>query len=678
MDRNEAKIRIDKLKKTINKYRYAYHILNKSLISDEALDSLKHELFKLEQQFPEFITPDSPTQRVAGKPLKGFKKVSHGTPMLSLEDVFSPEELKEWYNRIYKLVPNKKLDFFVELKIDGFAISLIYEKGVLKTASTRGDGKVGEDVTQNLKTIESLPLRLEIHQNYTNKKIQKKLEEIIEGGKIEIRGEVYMAKKVFEEINQEQKKKGLPTYANPRNLAAGSVRQLDPKITASRKLDFLAYDLITDVGQTTHLQEHEICHILGFKTDRLARYCSTLDEVINFWEKIQQKRDKLPYQIDGVVVNVNNNDIFKKLGIVGKAPRAAIAFKFSPKESTTIVEDIIVQVGRTGVLTPVAVLKPVQIGGVTITRATLHNEDEIKRLGVKIGDTVIVQRAGDVIPIIGKVLPNLRTGKEKEFKMPKNCPICSEKVEKKEGEVAYRCVNLKCPARQRENLYHFVSKKAFDIKGLGSKIIDRLVEEGFIVDAADIFKLKEIDLAQLERFGEKSAKNLISAISKSREISLEKFIYSLGIPHVGEETAIDLAKFFGSFDKFSKAKLEDLLKVKDVGEIMAKSIIEWFKNKYNQNLIKKLKQFVKIINPKKTKFKKIFESKNFVLTGELESMTRDKAKEKIRQLGGNISSSVSKNTDYLIFGENPGSKYEKAKKLNIKILSEKQFLDMIK
>lgn len=681
MNRKEAKIRIEKLKKAINKYRYAYHVLNKSLISDEALDSLKHELYKLEQQYPEFITPDSPTQRVAGKPLKGFKKVKHFIPMISLEDVFSEEELFEWEKRIQKLIANKKLEYFTELKIDGFAISLIYEKGIFKVGSTRGDGKIGEDVTQNLKTIESIPLKLEIHKQYLyqklNKKILKNLEKILKDGKIEVRGEVYMTKRAFDEVNKEQKRKGLPTYSNPRNLAAGSVRQLDPKITASRKLDFLAYDLITNLGQTFHSEEHEICHILGFKTDKFARICKNLNEVIDFWREAQKKREELAHLIDGVVVNINNNNLFEKLGVVGKAPRGAIAFKFPPKESTTIVKDIIVQVGRTGVLTPVAVLKPVKVGGVIITRATLHNEDEIKRLELKIGDTVIVQRAGDVIPEVVKVLKNLRTGKEKEFKMPKRCPVCKEKIVKKEGEVAYRCINKDCPARKRENLYHFVSKKAFDIKGLGPKIIDRLVEEGFIFDPSDIFKLKKEDIYQVERFAEKSAQNLITAINKSRSISLEKFIYALGIPQVGEETAIDLANYFGSLEKLSKSKIEDLKRIEDIGDVVAKSIFNWFNDKYNQNLIKKLKKYISIKNPK-IKIKQPLKNKKFVLTGKLENFTREEVKKKIRSLGGDISSSISRNIDYVLSGKDPGSKYQKAKKLGIKIILEKEFLDMIK
>ena len=464
MTKQQVKERIKKLKKEINHHRYMYHVMDRLDIPEAALDSLKHELFKLEQDYPDLITQDSPTQRVGGQPLAKFKKVAHSTRMLSLEDVFSEEELEEWVARIQKLVLDKKLDFFAELKVDGFAISLEFENGVFAVGSTRGDGMVGEDVTQNLKTIESIPLKLEQTRNRCgtdaelNEKIIKNIDDKIRNGRIEIRGEVYMTKKTFEEINKEQKKRNEPLYANPRNTAAGSIRQLDPKIAASRKLDFLAYDVVTDVGQKTHEEEHLICKMLGFRTDKFARLCGNEKEVMEFWENISRRREKLEYLIDGVVVSVNSNELFEDLGIVGKAPRGAVAFKFAPMEATTKIENIVVHVGRTGALTPVAHLKPVKVAGVTISRASLHNIDEINRLGAKIGDTVIVQRAGDVIPDITKVLTGLRTGKEKKFHMPKNCPVCGENAIRMQGEVAYKCINKKCLAKKRENLYHFVSK----------------------------------------------------------------------------------------------------------------------------------------------------------------------------------------------------------------------------
>jgi len=676
MKKEEAKKRIEKLKKLINYHRYLYHVLNRQEISDAALDSLKHELYKLEQQFPEFITLDSPTQRVAGKPLEGFKKVEHKFPMLSIEDVFSEEEIRDWEDYLKRLTPSQKFDYFAELKIDGFAISLVYKNGIFKVGSTRGTGTVGEDVTQNLKTIESIPLKLEIHGQLPSKEIEEKLKKLIKKGEIEVRGEVYMDIKDFERLNKQLEKRGEKTFANPRNLAAGSIRQLDPKLAASRPLKFLAYDVVTDLGQIKHSEEHQILLVLGFKTDK-GKECKNLDEVIDFWKEISKKREKFPFQIDGIVINVNDNSIFQKLGVVGKSPRGIRAFKFSPKQATTIIEDIKLQVGRTGAITPVAHLKPVEVGGVTISRATLHNEDEIKRLGVKIGDTVIVGRAGDVIPDVIQVLPELRTGREREFKMSKNCPICGTKLIKPEGEAIWRCPNPKCPAREREYFYHFASRGAFDIVGLGPKIIDRLLDEGLISDPADLFLLKEGDISQLERFAEKSAENLILAIQSKKKITLAKFIYALGIRNVGEETAQDLAEHFDSLEKLKKVSLSELQEVMDVGPVVGESIYDFFQKKRNLKFIEKLKKVrVEIIIEEKPKYQPL-KGKIFVLTGALETMTREEAKEKIRILGGEISESVSKKTDFVVIGKEPGLKFEKAKNLGIKTINEKEFLELI-
>jgi len=669
MRKEQAKQRIDKLKKLINYHRYLYHVLDRQEISDSALDSLKKELFDLEKKFPEFITPDSPTQRVGGEPLDKFEKVRHPEPMLSFNDAFSEKDMKEWLERIFKLLTEeekKEIDFYCELKIDGLAIELIYKNGILKTGSTRGNGIIGEDVTQNLKTIEAIPLRL-------------REEEIKVPKEVVVRGEVFIPKKEFEKVNREQKKKNLPTYANPRNLAAGSVRQLDPKITASRRLDSFAYELITDFGAKTHQQKHEILKKLGFKTNPHNRYCENLEKVFEFHKYAQKIREKLDYEIDGIVVIVNSNKIFKKLGVVGKAPRGAIAFKFPLKQTTTVVKNIRVQVGRTGVLTPVAYLKPVKLGGVTISRATLHNEDEIKKLDVRIGDTVIVGRAGDVIPDIIKVLPELRTGKEKKFKMPKKCPVCGAKVEKKAGEVAYYCTNQNCFARQKEYFYHFVSKGAFDIEGLGPKIVDQLLSEGLVSSPADLFVLKKGDLLPLERFAEKSAENLIKAIQERKEITLPRFIYALGIRNVGEETARVLAEHFCTLENLRKATLEELEKIKDIGPVVAKSIFNWFSLERNIKFLERLKEAGVSIKYQKTKPKRQkLTGKIFVFTGALATMTREQAKEKIRELGGEVSESVSKKTDFVVVGKDPGSKYEKAKKLGIKIINEQEFLTMIK
>jgi len=699
MTKEEAKKRIEKLKKVINHHRYLYHVLNKQEISDAALDSLKHELFKLEEMYPEFITPDSPTQRVAGKPLEGFKKVSHPLPMLSMEDVFSEKELRDWEDYLNRLAPHhfsqksgEGVEYFAELKIDGFAITLIYENGIFLAGATRGDGKIGEDVTQNLKTIESIPLSLEIRRKLPeNEEIAKNLQKLIEKGKIEIRGEVYMEKKAFEKFNEEQRKRSLAPFANPRNLAAGSIRQLNPKLAASRPLKFLAYDIVTDFGQEKHSQEHRILTALGFKTDP-GRECQSLQETVEFWREVAKKRETLPFLIDGIVINIDDNSLFKKLGVVGKSPRGSRAFKFAPQQATTVIEDIKLQVGRTGAVTPVAHLKPVQVGGVTITRATLHNEDEIKRLGVKIGDTVIVGRAGDVIPDVVKVLPDLRTGKEREFHFPKNCPVCEAKLKRPESEVVWRCPNPNCGARKRESLYHFTSKKAFDIEGLGPKIIDQLFDENLISSAPDLFELKEGDLIPLERFAEKKTQNIIEAIKKSKKISLARFIFSLGIRHVGEETAIALANYLssvsedgdemkfhrlGSIEKLKKTTKEELEKIPDIGPEVSESIYDFFQEKRNQKLIDDLiRAGVKILTPERVGKK--LTGRTFVLTGTLETITREEAKEKIRLLGGEISETVSKKTNYIIVGKKPGSKYERAKELGVKTINEKEFLHLIK
>ena len=668
MDKNTAKERIDKLKTTINKHRYLYHVLDRQEISDEALDALKKELFDMEQEFPDLVTPDSPTQRVAGKPLKQFKKIKHPESMLSFNDAFDNNDMVEWEQRFERILPEaKKHGYYCELKIDGLAIELTYKKGLLDTGSTRGDGAIGEDVTQNLKTVDAIPLKLKIEN------LKFKIPE-----QLVVRGEVFITKNDFERINKEQKKAGLKIYANPRNLAAGSIRQLDPKITASRHLDSYAYSLITDFGQKTHEDEHLILKTLGFKTNPHNKAVPNMGEVNKFRDYWEKEREKLNYEIDGVVVVLNHNNTLHRLGVVGKAPRGAIAYKFSPKESETVVEDIIVQVGRTGVLTPVAVLRPVQIGGTTVSRATLHNLDEIKRLGVKIGDTVIVGRAGDVIPDVKKVLKELRTGKEKEFHMPRKCPVCGEPIEKIEGQVAYRCVNRGCPAIKREAIYHFVSRKALNIDGVGPKIIDALMDAGLVQDYADLFTLKVEDLQNLDRFAEVSSANVIKAIDDRRKVPLARFVYALGIMHVGEETAHVLAQHFHTLDKIASASEEELTAVEDIGPIVAHSIAEWFKRPYHKKLLTKFKKAgVKIINDKGIA-KSRLSGKIFVLTGTLETLGRDEAKEKIRELGGDISGSVSKNTDYVVAGSEPGSKYDQAQKLGVKILDEKEFLAMLK
>jgi DNA ligase (NAD+) len=684
MDKKTATERVEKLRALINYHRYQYHVLDNQEISEAALDSLKKELFDLEQKFPDLITSDSPTQRVAGQPLREFAKVSHPEPMLSLNDTFDEADTKEWETRLEKAIPNSTAHgYFGELKIDGLAIELSYDKGIFTVGSTRGDGRIGEDVTPNLRTIEAIPLDLlppeEIKSNLKNLKVEHAWSTIKTAlnNRITVRGEVFLNRKDFEAINKNQAKAGLKIYANPRNLAAGTIRQLDPQITASRKLDSFAYSLVTDLGQRTHQEEHLILKALGFKTNAHAQFLNNLKEVQIFRDKWEKEREKLAYEIDGVVVIVNDNPMFQRLGIIGKAPRGAIAYKFAPKEAETIVQNIVVNVGRTGALTPLAMLRPVNIGGVTVSRATLHNIDEIKRLGVKIGDTVIVGRAGDVIPDIKKVLPELRTGKEKEFKMPKKCPVCSEPVEKIEGQVAYYCANRNCPAIKREALYHFISRRAFDMAGIGPRVIDQLMDAGLIKDSADLFNLTKEDFLNLDRFAEKSASKAISTIRSKTKVPLNRFIYSLGIDHVGEETAFTLARRFKTFDTFMDATPQALQNISDIGPVVSESIIEWFSHPYNKKLLEKFKKAGLTIIPEKEGSNKL-DGKTFVITGTLESMSRDQFKERIRDLGGEISSSVSKNTDYVVAGAEPGSKFDKAQKLGVRILNEKEFLSLIR
>jgi DNA ligase (NAD+) len=720
MNREQAKRRIEKLREEINYHRYQYHVLDKTEISDAALDSLKNELFKLEQEYPEFITADSPTQRVGGQPLPKFEKVRHSQPMMSLFDAFSEEDIRDWEERLKRIIVGKSpqpplsrghFEYYCELKMDGLAASLVYENGFLVRGATRGDGTTGEDVTQNLKTIEAIPLKLRRPSDSELEKIgfvgqeKKNLQEIIAKGKIEIRGEAIMTSKVFAGLNKKYKKEGKPLFANPRNAAAGSIRQLDSKIMRERKLDFYVYSMIINPSTPSpspasassrereifgkHKQEHELARALGFKVLKHNKYCPTLKEVIDFHHYWEKQRASLPFECDGIVAKVNDLTLWPRLGFVGKGPRYIMAYKFAAEQGTTRVKDVIWQVGRTGALTPIAVLEPTRVGGVTVSHSTLHNMDEITRLGLKIGDTVIIERAGDVIPKVIKVLPNLRSGSEKKISVPARCPICESKVERVKGEVAFRCINKNCYAANLRGLMHWTSRGAVDIEGLGPKIIEQLVKQGLVSDISDFYKLTREDMEPLERFAEKSADNLIKAIEARKELDLARFIYGLGIRHVGEESALILAKQFSIFNfQFSISKitnffknltLEDLEKLPDVGPIVGKSIYDWFHDKHNLELLGKLEKngvFIKKQESKKTTKQNLL-GKTFVLTGSLESLTRDEAKAKIRELGGDISSSVSKNTDYVVAGAEPGSKHEKAKKFGVRILGEKELLKMI-
>lgn len=699
---NEAKKRIIKLRQEIERHNYLYHVLDKPEISDAALDSLKNELVSLENKHPELITPDSPTQRVSGKALAGFQKVEHSLAMLSLFDAFSEEDMLAWEDRMIKLLKqaekmNQALSYYAELKMDGLAISLIYKNGILVKAATRGDGRVGEDVTANIKTITSIPLRLrvptkqEIIKLGLTASIVEQVFSNLETGEIEIRGEVIMTEAVLKKLNEQYKKLNKPLLANARNAAAGSIRQLDPKVTAERKLDFYCYDIATDFGIEFHSQEHALAKLLGIKVLDLNKECKNINELISFHHNWENNRSKLPFECDGVVAVVNDIKLWPILGIVGKGPRYMMAYKFANEQATTKLLKVEWQIGRSGTLTPTARLEPVRVKGVMISNATLHNFDEIKRLGVKIGDTVIIERAGDVIPKIIASLEKLRDGTEKTIKPPTNCPICGTAVIQKSGEVAYRCPNKNCYAVNLRRLMHWSSKTGLDIDNLGPKIIEQLVIANLVSDPADFYSLTKDDLLSLDRFAEISTANLIKSIADSRVASLEKFLYALGIEHVGEETALLLAKQIVYWSKQVKQTIKtpldlvnlfttisqvDLEKLPDVGTKVATSIINWFAQPANKNFLKKLTTYGFVINlPKITNGK--LNNKSFVLTGTLSNFSREEAKSLVRKNGGQISESVSKQTDYVVVGENPGSKYEKAKKLGVKVLSEKEFTNLI-
>ncbi len=690
LNKIDAAARAEKLRALINEERYAYHVLDAASLSEGALDSLKHELWEIERAYPELVTPDSPTQRVAGKALPQFGKVPHAKRMLSLEDVFTREEFEEWLDRLRRRVPSLETDLYAEIKMDGLAVSLEYEKGVFVRGSTRGDGRVGEDITQNLKTIDAIPLALRRPSAGELKTFLKSfgegldhvmLEKIVTrllGGRLEARGEAYMTKKTLEKINAAAKKNGEPEFANPRNAAAGALRQLDPSVTAKRQLDFFAYDLVTHDGLVTHEQCHEILKLLGLPANPLNARCASADETQTLYDRVQKKRDALAYWIDGVVVGINNLTTFERLGAVGKAPRGMVAYKFPAETVTTIVREVRWQVGRTGTITPVAVMDPVRVAGTTVRHATLHNLDEIKRLGLKIGDTVVLQKAGDVIPKITQVLPRLRTGEEKGIAAPRSCPSCGEPVTRREGEVALVCDNQNCEAKDLGRLLHFVSKRAFDMDGVGEKIVEQLIDAGLVSEPADLFELTPGDLEPLEGFAEKSAAQTVASIQGAKKITLNRLVLALGIRHVGEETAVELATAFGSLEKLRGASLEALKEISQIGDVVAQSVYDYFRSPKHQSEIDRLLAVgVEIEKPKKGATLPL-KGLTFVLTGTMESLSRDEAKDCILALGGRVSSSVGKDTSYVVVGEEPGSKAEKAKKLGRPVLSEKAFLAMLK
>jgi DNA ligase (NAD+) len=657
--------RVEKLREEIEYHNYRYYILDHPEISDAQYDRLLRELEKLEEQYPKLRSPNSPTQRVGASPLEEFEIVRHTLPMLSLANAFDETEARDFDKRVKKFLgTSEEIEYVAEPKFDGLAIELVYERGQFSVGSTRGDGINGENITQNLRTIKTIPLQL----------IRR---EVPVPGRLEVRGEVIIQLKKFKELNRKREEIGEPLFANPRNAAAGSVRQLDPKVTAGRPLEIYFYGLGEVTGRTFDSQ-WEVLKTLpkwGLRTNPHARKCKNIDVVLDYYREINEKRESLPYEIDGTVIKVNSFDLQMRLGEIARSPRWALAFKFQPKQETTKILGIIVQVGRTGALTPVAVMEPVKVGGVEVSRATLHNQDEIDKKDVRMGDTVLIQRAGDVIPEVVEVITSKRKGTEKKFRMPSKCPVCGAEVMKEEA--IHRCIGLDCPAQLKGRIKHFASKRAMDIEGLGVKLIDQLVDKGLVKDVADIYYINKEELIELERMADKSAQNIIDAIEKSKTKTLSKFLYALGIRHVGETTAEDLARNFQRLDDFFYLSEEDLMEVQGIGPEVAASVHQFFGDKKNKESIDRLKKAgVKVIEPKVKEKGKLM-GKTFVFTGALKGFERDKARNLVESSGGMTASTVSKKVDFVVVGEDPGSKFDKAKELGIKTLTEEEFKRMI-
>jgi len=662
--------KIEELRNKIRYHNYRYYVLDDPTVADSEYDQLMRDLIELEEKYPQYITPSSPTQRVGIEPVSGFTTVKHIAPMLSLANAFSPEELRAFDQRIKKLIPEKKLEYVVELKIDGLAVTLVYEDGIFIRGATRGDGTTGEEITSNLRTVKAIPLKL-FGENIPPR--------------IEVYGEVYMKKSDFKRLNEERMKNGGSLFANPRNAAAGSARQLDPQITAQRHLDTFIYRATFPEGRkfNSHMEVLNYLKKIGFKVNPHTKLCQDIEEAINYCRQWIDKKEELDYEIDGMVIKVNSLRMREELGSTTRSPRWAIANKFPAQQVTTKIQDIIVQVGRTGALTPVAILDPIRISGSVVQRATLHNEDEIKRKDVRIGDVVLIQKAGEVIPEVVKVIKEKRTGKEKEFVMPAQCPVCGAKVFRAEGEVVSRCNSLTCSAQIKERIRHFASRNAMDIEGLGPAIIDQLVEKGLIKDISDLYFLKGDDLISLERMAEKSTDNLLEAIEKSKEKSLAHLIYGLGIRYVGVHTSEVITRYYYTLDKFRETNLEELIEINEIGPKIAESIIIFFKEKENLDIIERLRGAGLNFGQeeekrRKTKRAQFLTGKQFVLTGTLKDFTRTQAKETISKLGGRVTGSVSKKTDYVVAGEDPGSKYQKAQELGVTIINEEEFKRIIK
>jgi DNA ligase (NAD+) len=659
-----TKQEVEALRDKLRHHEYLYYVLDQPEISDAAYDRLMKRLEEFETAHPELVTPDSPSVRVGGTPREGFQTVQHARPMLSLDNAFSYDGLRDFDRRVRQGSGREKIEYIAEHKFDGLSISLQYVNGSMARGVTRGDGRTGEDVTPNVKTIRSIPLRVE----------PSALKKLKLPSTFEVRGEVLMTRKAFEAMNRQQEESGGKIFVNPRNAAAGSVRVLDPSITAQRRLEFFAYYLLVDgeVPFAKHSESLEALKQLHFRASEDWKLCEGIEEIVKYCDAWEPKREKLPYEIDGVVIKVNSIGIQRELGYTAKAPRWAIAYKYPARQETTVVNDIRVQVGRTGTLTPVAVLEPVQVGGVTVSRSTLHNMDEIERLGLQIGDTVLIERAGEVIPHVLKVTKE--GANRKPFRMPKNCPECGSAIHRAEGEVAYRCVNAACPAKRKESLLHFASRHAMDINGLGDKIVDQLVDKGLVKDVADLYTLKLEQVAELERMGEKSAQNLLDQIAASKKLPLARLIYALGIRMVGERTGQLLAEHFSSLDELAEAKEEQLFEVTEVGPKVASAIAEFFSEPTNRKIIKKLdKAGVRPTAEKRVLKSQKFAGKSFVFTGALTNRSREEAGQLVMQHGAKVSGSVSKKTDYVVVGADPGSKYSKAIELGVPVLTEPEF-----
>ncbi len=665
---SEVENRINELRQKLHEANYNYYVLNNPTISDAEYDRLLRELQKLENENPEYRSPDSPTQRVGAEPIDEFGTVEHTIPLLSLNNAMNTGELRDFVDRVYRnLQDNEKVEFVCEPKIDGLAVELVYEKGIFTTGSTRGNGFTGEDITQNLKTIRSIPLKLR-----NDKRPAPEL--------LEVRGEVFMTKQDFEKMNQRQMENDEKIFSNPRNAAAGSLRQLDPSITAERPLSIFLYS-IGDLSGIEFASQQEFINALpewGLRVNPHIEICQTYDEMVAYWEQMEENRDNFDYEIDGVVFKVNSFEKQERLGNTTRSPRWAIAGKFKAQQEVTKINNIEASVGRTGAITPVANLEPVMINGVKVSNATLHNQDEIDRKDIREGDWVVVQRAGDVIPQVVKVVEKRRSGNEKPYKIPEKCPVCESKVVREEDEARHYCTNINCPAQLKGRIQHFASKNAMDIDGLGEKIVDQLVEEKLVEKIEDIYQLKKSDLVKLERIGEKSSQNLLNAIEDSKEVRLARFLYALGIRNVGRHAGTLLQDHFGSIDKIMEASKEEISNIHEIGPIVAENVKSFFSEDKNVTTVKSLlDQGVKLETPSKQEKSKL-EGKTFVFTGALENYTRSEAKELVENLGGRATSSVSGNTDFVVVGENPGSKADKARDLGVTVLNELEFENIIR